>query len=76
MDFKLIKKVLEENDPMDKPAQLYNMDETGMPLEHRAPIIVTKKGKKNVRYRSTGNKAQITVVSCINAIGNTIPPIY
>ena len=44
--FELLKKVLEENDLMDKPAQLYNMDETGMPLEHRAPNIVTKKGRK------------------------------
>ena len=51
------------------------MDETGMPLEHRAPNIVTKKGKKKVRYRSTGNKAQITVVGCVNAVGNAIPPM-
>ena len=60
---------------IDEPAQLYNMDETGMPLEHRAPNIVAKKGKKKVRYRSTGNKAQITVVGCINAVGNAIPPM-
>lgn len=60
---------------MDKPAQLYNMDETGMPLEHRAPNIIAKKGKKKVRYRSTGNKAQITVVGCVNAVGNAIPPM-
>ena len=60
---------------IDEPAQLYNMDETGMPLEHRAPNIVAKKGKKKVRYRSTGNKAQITVVGCVNAVGNAIPPM-
>ena len=46
-----------------------------MPLEHRAPNIVTKKGKKKVCYRSTGNKAQITVVGCINTVGNAIPPM-
>ena len=73
--FELLKKVFDENDLMDKPAQLYNMDETGMPLEHRAPNVVTKKGKKKIRYRSTGNKAQITVVGCVNAVGNAIPPM-
>lgn len=60
---------------MDKPAQLYNMDKTGMPLEHRAPNIIAKKGVKKVRYRSTGNKAQIKVVGCANAVGNAIPPM-
>ena len=60
---------------MDKPAQVYNMDETGMPLEHRAPNIIAKKGKKKIRYRSTGNEAQITIVGCVNAVGNAIPPM-
>ena len=65
---------LEEN-VIDKPAQLYNVDETGMRLEHRAPNIVAKKGKVKVRYRSAGNKAQTTVVGCVNAVGNAIPPM-
>ena len=46
-----------------------------MPLEHAAPNIVTKTGKKNVHYRNTGNKAQITVVGCVNTVGNAIPPM-
>lgn len=71
----LFEKILEECGLMDKPRQLYNMDEMGMPLEHRAPNIVTKQGKKKVHCRSTGNKAQITVVGCVNAVGNAIPPI-
>ena len=45
----------------------------GMPLEHRAPNNIVKKGKKKIRYRSTGNNAQITVVGCVNAVGNAIP---
>lgn len=73
--FGLLREVLYENDLMDKPAQLYNVDETGMPLEHSAPNVIAKKGVKKVRYRSTGNKAQITVVGCVNAVGNAIPPM-
>ena len=36
--FELLTNVLEENGLMDKPAQLYNMNETGMP--QRAPNIL------------------------------------
>ena len=66
---------MDENDLMNKPVQLYNMDETGMRLEHRTPNIIAKKGKKKIRYRSTGNKAQITIVGSINAVGNGISPM-
>jgi len=31
---------------MDKPGQIYNVDESGMPLEHRSPFVLTKKGNK------------------------------
>ena len=32
--FELLKDVLEENNLMDKPSQIYNVDESGMPLDH------------------------------------------
>ena len=72
--FDLLKDVLEENDLMDSPGQIYNVDETGMPLDHRPPKIVTKKGQKKVRYRTSGNKSQITVIGCVSASGHAIPP--
>ena len=44
--FDLLKDVLEENDLMEAPGQIYNVDETRMPLDHRPPKIVTQKGQK------------------------------
>ena len=44
-----------------KPLQVYNMDETGMLIDHRPPNVVARKGQKKVRYRSAGNKSQVTV---------------
>jgi hypothetical protein len=67
--FDLLKDVLEENDLMDSPGQIYNVDETGMLLDHRLPKIVTKKGQKSVRCRTSGNKNQITVIGCVSASG-------
>ena len=59
---------------MDKPNQTYNVDESGVPLDHWSPYVLTRKGQKKVRYVSSGSKAQITVVGCINVSGQAIPP--
>ena len=72
--FILLKKLLDDNDLLDKPGQIYNVDESSIPLDHRSPHVVTTKGQKKVRYATSGNKSQITVVGCINAIGQALPP--
>ena len=72
--FDLLKNVLSEHGLMNLPNQIYNVDETGMPLEHRPPKVVTKKGQKKVRCRTSGNRSQITVIGCVSATGQAIPP--
>ena len=72
--FELLMDVLFENHMINSLAQIYNVDETGMPLDHRPPKIVAKKGQRKVRYRTSGNKAQITVIGCVSASGQAIPP--
>ena len=37
--FDLLEETLDEFDLKDKPSQIYNCDESGMPLEHK-PIIL------------------------------------
>ena len=54
---------------MNSPEQIYNVDESGMPLK-----VITQKGQKKVRVRTTGDKSQITVVGCASASGQVIPP--
>ena len=72
--YKLLKKILEEHNLMDKPGQIYNVDESGMPFDHRPSRILAKKGKKKVRYRISGNKSQVTVIGCVSAAGQAVPP--
>ena len=72
--FENLEVCLQEHNLMNCPGQIYNVDETGMPLDHRPPKVVGRKGKRKVRCRVTGNKAQITVVACVSASGQTIPP--
>ena len=72
--FILLKSILDDHDLGGKPGQIYNMDETGIPLDHHSPRVLAKKGSKKVRYCSTGNKSQVTVVGCINTVGQALPP--
>ena len=71
--FSMLKDVLTEHNLFDSP-QIYNVDETGMPLDHRAPKIMTLRRQKKVRCCTSGNKSQITVIACVSATGQTIPP--
>ena len=73
--FALLSEVLESNDFINHPERVYNMDETGIPLDPKPPKVLCKKGQKKIRYRSSGNKSQITVLGCANAIGQSMPPL-
>ena len=72
--YNLLETTLQENNLFNSPSQIYNVDETGIPLDPKAPNIVAKTGAKKVRYRSTGRKGQITVVACASAAGQVLPP--
>ena len=75
--FSLLHDTLSTHGLLNKPSQIYNVDESGMPFNPRPPKVVTAKGRKTkkVRYRSSGRKGQITIVACANAAGQTIPPM-
>lgn len=72
--FELLKDVLTEHILMESPGQVYNVDETGMPFDHRPPKVITKRENKKVRYRISGNISQVTVIGCVSAVGQAIPP--
>ena len=72
--FDLLDEVLTNYNLKDDPGRIYNVDETGMPLDHRPPKIITKRGQKKVHYCTSGNKSQITVIGCISAAGHAIAP--
>ena len=42
--FDLLESILKEHQLEDCPGQIYNMDETGMPLDPRPPNIIAKSG--------------------------------
>ena len=72
--FDLLEDVFQEYGFSDHLEAIYNMDETGMPLEPRPPKVIAKKGQKKVRYQTSGQKQQITVIGCGSATGHVILP--
>ena len=59
---------------MDKPKQIFNCDESGIPLSPKAPMTVSKKGDKNPSHVTSDTKLQITILACVNAAGDSMPP--
>ena len=67
-----IPQILVDNNLLNKPAYIYNMDETGIPLDYKQRKRIAAKGVCKVHRISSGNKTQITVVAC----GNTVDKCY
>ncbi len=63
--FDLLNSVLNDNNLKVHPEQIYNMDETGLPLNPRPPKVVALRGQKKVRYQCSASKAQITVLDAV-----------
>lgn len=73
--FDLLEETLAENDLRDKPAQVYNLDETGMPLDPKALKTIHVRGERNPYAVSSGQKTQISILACVSATGQCIPPL-
>ncbi len=72
--FDLLNSVLNDNNLKVHPEQIYNLDESGLPLNPLPPKVIAFRGQKNVRYHCSGSKAQITVLECCSGTGQVIPP--
>ncbi len=53
--FELLKKTLLEYNLMYKQSQIYNCDESGMPLEHKLRHVIAAMGTKKIRQVTSGN---------------------
>ena len=71
----ILEEALRENHMLDKPCQIFNLDETGVPLDPKPLKIVAARGEKCPSSIGSGKKEQITVVACISAGGNYLPPM-
>jgi len=73
--FTTLQHTLTNNKLLNCPNRIYNIDETGFPLEYKPPKVIAKKGIKHPIVVTSNEKSQITVLSCVQAAGSTIPPM-
>lgn len=73
--FNKLREILLEMDLMDSPERIFNVDEKGCRLSlHHQQSVLAKKGAKRVHLVAPEHGENVTIVSCGNASGNSIPP--
>ena len=73
--FNLLAEILEDNGLTRCPGQVFNCDETGMPLAHKPPKVASLASQKHPYAITASEKAQITVLACASASGYAMPPM-
>lgn len=73
--FQILSELYEKNDFFTRPANVFNMDETGNLLNNVPRNVAATKGARDVYVlTSTEKEENITVIACCNAEGQYLPP--
>jgi len=72
--FDLLDETLHKHGLKDKPSQIYNCDESGIPLEQKLPKIVTPRGMKKVRQCTSSTRTQVTILAHASQLAKPYHP--
>jgi len=72
--FQALHDLLQKTGVSECPKRIWNMDETGLQLEHKPQRVIAQKGVRYLHARTSGNREMLTVIACVNAAGDRIPP--
>ncbi|XP_046975196.1 uncharacterized protein LOC124541384 [Vanessa cardui] len=74
--FDKLKNLREELHIENRPECLYNMDEKSCRISlHHQQTVLAQKGIKRLHQIANEHAESVTVVGCVNAVGNAIPPM-
>ncbi len=73
--FYLLEETLHQSEMCDRPCQIFNLDESGFPLNPKPSKVVCCKGSKHPSSIVSAEKSQMTVLACCSAGGQAIPPL-
>ena len=73
--FDLLEQTLDTYNLRGRPCLIWNMDETGVPLNPPSPKVVTSTEHPNPICIKSGDRSQVTVVACVSAAGVCLPPM-
>jgi hypothetical protein len=58
------------------PDRIFNCDETGVTTQGPCSIRVVCPKKSPANIRRSNNKENVTIMACVNAAGDALPPMY
>ncbi|XP_047535783.1 uncharacterized protein LOC125070127 [Vanessa atalanta] len=74
--FDKVKSLREKLHIENRPECLYNMDEKSCRISlHHQQTVLAQKGIKRLHQIANEHAESVTVVGCVNAVGNAIPPM-
>ena len=73
--FACLKTTLENNGLTNAPRQLFNCDETFLPLNIPCSKVIARKNARHVYAQSRGTSEHITLLCCASAAGIAHPPM-
>jgi len=66
---------MDENELNVKPNCIWNMDETGVQLDHRPGKVLAANRTEYLHSRTSGNRETITMIAAVNVGGSAIVPV-
>ncbi len=73
--FDQLKEVLENSGLLDKPSNIFNVDETGIDMDSLTGKVVVDRNTKHPYQESRGEREHITANVCCSASGLVLPPM-
>uniref|UniRef100_A0A1X7UNG3 DDE-1 domain-containing protein n=1 Tax=Amphimedon queenslandica TaxID=400682 RepID=A0A1X7UNG3_AMPQE len=72
--FKELRRTLLDNDLIDRPGQIFNMDECGFAIDPKSPFVSCKRETNTQRLLLQEGRLATVAASC-SASGYSIPPL-
>jgi len=67
--------IISKNELHVHPERIWNCDETGFNFEHSPVNVVAERGERCVLSRTSSKSSNVTVMACVNAVGQAMPPM-
>ena len=73
--FNLLENTLTQSNLLSKPRQVYNCDETFLPLNENKDKVIALKNTKAIYSQAMGSTEHITMLCCVSSSGAALPPM-
>lgn len=74
--FDILQQIMTENNLLASPKNIWNMDESGFPINNPLGKVLAQKGARVVQNITSAEKGEhVTIVGCCNAEGHFLPPV-